>query len=87
MALAYADAKKYPEGAEKMSQALGINPEMYKGNPDIAYNMGETFFKARKLREAKQCLKHLHDISPGYKDCEDMLAKAGGNERAKGVSA
>jgi len=86
MALAYADAKKYPEGAEKMSQALGINPEMYKGNPDIAYNMGETFFKARKLREAKQCLKHLHDISPGYKDCEDMLAKAGGNERAKGVS-
>ncbi|MBI9078641.1 MAG: tetratricopeptide repeat protein [Pseudodesulfovibrio sp.] len=73
MGLALAEGGKHVESAQKMYQALCINPEMYAGNPDLAYNMGHAFAKAHKTREAVTCLMHLHEISPGFKDCEDLL--------------
>jgi len=81
MGLAFAEGEKHAESAQKMYQALCINPEMYIGKPDLAYNMGSAFVKARKTREAATCLVHLQEISPGYKDCEELLKKVKGSGR------
>jgi len=75
MGLAYGEGDQHVEGAARMQQALYINPEMYIGKPDLAYNIGAAFVKAKKSGEAVECLKHLQEISPGYKDCAELLKK------------
>lgn len=76
--LAYAEGEKYVEGAARMSMALTINPEMYQERPELAYQFGMVFTKAKKEAEARRCLEHLSTISPGYKDSGELLESLAG---------
>ncbi len=71
--LAYAEGEKFLEGAGRMSQALMINPTMYHDRPELAYQFGMVFAKAKRVQEAQQCLGHLKKIAPGYKDSNDLF--------------
>jgi tetratricopeptide (TPR) repeat protein len=73
MALAYADGENFDESAKIMSKALSANPAMYRDKPDLAYNFGRVFVKARRKREGGECLRHLKEISPGYKDLDELM--------------
>lgn len=87
MALAFAEGERFKESAEKISQALLINPEMYKGKPALALRMGEAFVKAGRNREAILCLTHCKSVDPGHPGCDELLRQAGHDGREKSVSA
>ncbi|MGL1861799.1 MAG: tetratricopeptide repeat protein [Pseudodesulfovibrio sp.] len=87
LGLAYSEGEKDDESARRMTQALLLNPEMYKGRPELAYQFCSVFTKANQLREAKQCLIHLREISPGYKDSEDLIKTVVSNGRKTGATS
>lgn len=78
LGLAYAEGEKFVEGAGRMSMALSINPTMYHDRPELAYQFGMVFAKAKKVNEAKSCLEHLNSIAPGYKDSGDLMKMVAG---------
>ena len=77
MALAYADGKQYPQSARTLRKVLDINPEMYDGKPEIAYQMATIFTNADEKPLAERCLVRLNQMSPGYKGCDKLLKKLG----------
>lgn len=87
IALAFAEGEQFGESAARMEMALRINPEMYKGKPDLAFKMGEVFAKASRGREAAECLKHVQEVSPGHPGCAALLKEVGKNGRETNVSA
>ncbi|OIQ51163.1 Photosystem I assembly protein Ycf3 [Pseudodesulfovibrio hydrargyri] len=85
ISLAYGEGQQFREAAEHMRNALAINPDLYRGNPNLAYSVGSTFARGDRPQEAVEILTYLLEISPGFKDGEKLLrevtAARGGSYR------
>jgi tetratricopeptide (TPR) repeat protein len=82
ISLAYGEGQQYRQAAEHMRNALVINPDMYRDNPNLAYTVGSTLARGDMPREAVEILTYLLEISPGYQDAEKLLREVtAGNGR------
>ncbi len=84
MGLAYAEGESFAKSATCMVNAMVINQDIYKGKAELSYQFSSIFVKARMTREATIALTYLKEISPGYKDSEELLAKVAGTGDAVG---
>jgi tetratricopeptide (TPR) repeat protein len=73
MSLAYGEGQQYRQAAEHMRNALVINPDMYRDNPNLAYAVGSTLARGDMPREAADILTYLLEIAPGFRDAEKLL--------------
>lgn len=81
ISLAYGEGQCYREAAEHMRNALALNPDLYRDNPNLAYSVGSTFARGDRPREAVKILTYLLEIAPGFQDAERLLREvtAAGN--------
>ncbi|QJB56864.1 tetratricopeptide repeat protein [Pseudodesulfovibrio sp. zrk46] len=73
MGMAFVEGKDYGSAAEKFERALKLNPDLYKGNLEIAYGMGQIFMKANRLRNAARVLEDVYSVDPNYKKVGELL--------------
>lgn len=72
LGLAYYDGKKYDAAAKRMFMALRMNPNMYKGNVDVAFNIGVVFKHSGDLPQAKKLIRHVLDLEPEHEEAKAL---------------
>lgn len=72
LGLAYFDGKVYDAAAKRMFMALRMNPNMYKNNVDVAYNIGVVFKHSGDLPQAKKLIQHVLDLEPEHQDAKAL---------------
>jgi tetratricopeptide (TPR) repeat protein len=74
LGLAYYAGKDYASAVERMLVALKINPKMYVGNPDVAFNMGLVFKDSGNQPQADKMIRHVREIAPDYEGVQEFLS-------------
>lgn len=70
--LAHLDGAEYDASACRMMGALRINPNMYKGNVEVAYNFGVAFKASGNLPIAEKMIKHVLKLDPYHSGAREL---------------
>jgi len=73
LGLAYQEGKDHASAVKRMFLALKINPKMYVGNPDVAFNMGVVFKDSGNQPQAEKMIRHVREIAPDYEGMQEFL--------------
>lgn len=66
LGLAYFDGKEYRQAARHMFLALKMNPNLYKNNVEVAYNIGVVFKRSGDMAQARKLIQHVLDLVPDH---------------------
>lgn len=73
LALAYAEGRQFREAAEAIGRSLDINPEFYKADTKLCYNMALICSKSGKKSLARKLAEHCVLQDPDNKKANDLL--------------